>query len=41
MRTIEDVVAQAGRVFEAGLAATDALFGIPRPDWRDDASPAS
>jgi hypothetical protein len=41
MRTIEDVVAQAGRVFEAGLAATDALFGIPRPDRRDDASPAS
>jgi hypothetical protein len=41
MQTIEDVVAQAGRVFEAGLAAIDALFGIPRPDRRDDASPAS
>jgi hypothetical protein len=31
MRTIEEVVAQAGRVFDAGLAATDALFGIPGP----------
>ena len=41
MRTIEEVVAQAGRVFDAGLAATDALFGIPRPDRRDDASPPS
>jgi hypothetical protein len=41
MRTIEEVMAQAGRVCDAGLAATDALFGTPRPDRRDDASPPS
>jgi hypothetical protein len=48
MRTIEEVVAQAGRVVDAGLAATDALVGITRPDRpdarpdrRDDASPPS
>jgi hypothetical protein len=48
MRTIEEVVAQAGRVVDAGLAATDAPFGIARPDRpdarpdrRDDASPPS
>jgi hypothetical protein len=36
MRTIEEVVAQAGRVFDVGLAATEALFGIPGSKRRDD-----
>lgn len=38
MRTVEDVMEQAGRVFDAGLAATEALFGLRGSDRRDTGS---
>lgn len=40
IRLAEEVLDQAGRVFDAGLAATNTLFGFPHTDRRSPPTPS-